>query len=242
MERSRSNRWLIPKRIKRNSSTGSDLALDAKRMTEALHLRRYVLAGHSMGGKVAQFIASQRPEGLEALVLVAPATPTPQNLPEPAKQAQLHAYHNRKNALQAIAFLTAFPPSDALREQILSDNFASAPRARLAWPTSSAYEYTSSLVGIIAVPTLILAGDQDRQDPLEQHEREVLPRISGAEIKVIRNSGHLIPSPHACGDLINAGARGFKYLACARDLQPLLIFAWLSARALREAAKSDVPQ
>jgi pimeloyl-ACP methyl ester carboxylesterase len=52
-----------------------------------------------MGGKVAQPLASQRPEGLEALVLVAPATPTPQNLPEPAKQAQLHAYDNRENDL-----------------------------------------------------------------------------------------------------------------------------------------------
>ena len=48
-------------------------------------------------------------------------------------------------------------------------------------------------MGNIAAPTLILAGDQDRQDPLEQHRREVLPRIPGAHIKVIRDSGHLIP-------------------------------------------------
>lgn len=87
----------------------------------------------------------------------------------------------------------AFPPSDALREQTLSDNFAGAPQARLAWPTSSAYEDISAVVGNIAVPTLILAGDQDRQDPVEQQEREVLPRISGAQIKVIRNCGHLMP-------------------------------------------------
>lgn len=170
-----------------------DLASDARNVTEALHLRRYVLVGHSMGGKVAQFLASQRPEGLEGLVLVAPAPPTPQNSPGPAREAQLHAYDNRENALKAIAFLTAFPPSDALREQILSDNFAGAPQARLAWPTSSAYEDISAVVGNIAVPTLILAGDQDRQDPVEQQEREVLPRISGAQIKVIRNCGHLMP-------------------------------------------------
>jgi pimeloyl-ACP methyl ester carboxylesterase len=55
-----------------------------------------------MGGKVAQFLAAQRPAGLEGLVLVAPAPPTPQNLPEAAKQAQLHAYDNRENALQAL--------------------------------------------------------------------------------------------------------------------------------------------
>jgi 3-oxoadipate enol-lactonase len=126
-------------------------------------------------------------------VLVAPATPTPQNLPEPAKQAQLHAYDDRENALNAMEFFTAFSPSDALRKQILSDNFAGAPQARLAWSTSSAYEDISAIVGNIAVPTLILAGDQDRVDPLEQQEREVLSRIPGAKIKVIRDCGHLIP-------------------------------------------------
>jgi pimeloyl-ACP methyl ester carboxylesterase len=137
-------------------------------------------------------------------VLVAPATPTPQNIPEPAKQAQLHAYDDRENALQAIVFLTAFPPSGTLREQILADNFAAAPQARLAWPMSSAYEDISGEVGKIDVPTLIVAGDQDRQDPLEQHRREVLPRVPGASLKVINNSGHLIPidQPHPVAEAI----------------------------------------
>ena len=37
--------------------------MDAKHIVEALHLRRYVLVGHSMGGKVVQSVASQRPPG-----------------------------------------------------------------------------------------------------------------------------------------------------------------------------------
>jgi pimeloyl-ACP methyl ester carboxylesterase len=57
-----------------------------------------------MGGKLAQFLAAQRPIGLEKLVLVAPATPTPQDIPEFARQAQLHAYDNRENALKALEF------------------------------------------------------------------------------------------------------------------------------------------
>jgi len=181
-----------------------DLALDARNIVEALDLRRYVLVGHSMGGKVSQFLASQRPPGLVGLVLVAPATPTPQKIPEAAKQAQLHAYDSRENALQAMAFLTAFPPSNTLRDQILADNFAASPRAKLAWPTSSAYEDISGAVVNINVPTLIVAGDQDRQDPLEQHRREVLPRIPGASIEVIHNSGHLIPidQPHQLAEVI----------------------------------------
>lgn len=185
-----------------------DLALDAKHIVEALQLRRYVLVGHSMGGKVAQFLASQRPPGLVGLVLVAPAPPTPQNIPELAKRAQLHAYDSRENALQALGFLTVHPASDTLREQTLADNFAArSSQAKLAWPTSSAYEDISGAVGQIAVPTLILAGDQDRQDPLAQHRREVLPRIPGARMDVIHDCGHLIPidRPHQLAEAI----RGF---------------------------------
>lgn len=193
-----------------------DLALDAKHIIEKLNVRQYVLVGHSMGGKIAQFLASQRPPGLVGLVLVAPATPTPQTIPEPAKRAQLHAYDNRENALAALAFLTAQPPSNAQLEQILADNFAArSSEAKLAWPTSLAYEDISEVVGKIAVPTLIVAGDQDRQDPLEQHRREVVPRIPGATIEVISDSGHLIPidQPHRLAETIRAFVLALPSLA-----------------------------
>jgi 3-oxoadipate enol-lactonase len=183
-----------------------DLALDASEIVRALRVERFVLVGHSMGGKVAQLLASQRPVGLEKLVLVAPATPTPQNIPDFAKEAQIHAYDNRENALKAVEFLTASPPSKEIRERILADNFAAAPQAKLAWPTLSAYEDISAEVGNIAVPTLVLAGDQDRQDPVEQHKREVLSRIRGAELKIIKDCGHLMPidQPAQLADAIRA--------------------------------------
>jgi 3-oxoadipate enol-lactonase len=192
-----------------------DLALDASEIVRALGLKRFVLVGHSMGGKVAQLLASQRPVGLEKLILVAPATPTPQNIPDFAKEAQLHAYDNRENALQAVEFLTARPPSEEIREQILADNFAAAPPAKLAWPMLSAYEDISAEVGNIAVPTLVLAGDQDRQDSVEQHKREVLSRIRGAELKIIKHCGHLMPidQPAQLAEAI----RAFVLPAIARE-------------------------
>ena len=146
---------------------------------------------------------------MEKLILVAPAPPTSQNIPDFAKEAQLHAYDSRENALQALAFLTARAPSEEMREQILADNFAAAPQARLAWPISSAYEDISAEVGKIAVPTLILAGDQDRQDPVEQHQREVLSRIRGAELKIIKDCGHLMPidQPAQLAEAIRAFVR-----------------------------------
>ncbi|TFW28100.1 alpha/beta fold hydrolase, partial [Duganella callida] len=55
----------------------ADLADDALAVVASLGLQRYVLVGHSMGGKAAQLAASRRPPGLQALVLVAPALPIP---------------------------------------------------------------------------------------------------------------------------------------------------------------------
>jgi hypothetical protein len=51
--------------------------------------------------------------------------------------AKRDAYDNRENALKALGFLTAHPPGDEIRDQILADNFAAASQAKLAWPTLS---------------------------------------------------------------------------------------------------------
>ncbi len=47
-----------------------DLANDGQGVVEAMGLRRFVLVGHSMGGKTAQLLASRRLPGLEGLVSV----------------------------------------------------------------------------------------------------------------------------------------------------------------------------
>ncbi len=56
------------------------LADDAVALVEALGIRRYVLVGHSMGGKAALLVAGRRPPGLAGLVLVAPAPPAPMKI------------------------------------------------------------------------------------------------------------------------------------------------------------------
>jgi pimeloyl-ACP methyl ester carboxylesterase len=57
------------------------MADDVEAVVRSLDLRRFVLVGHAMGGKVAQVVAARRPKGLEGLVLVAPAPPTPMEVP-----------------------------------------------------------------------------------------------------------------------------------------------------------------
>lgn len=178
------------------SSTGYSLnvlADEAMALIAQLSLKKYVLVGHSMGGKIAQLIASRHPEGLAGLVLVAPATPTPSLLPEEAKQQQLHAYDNRDTVLQTIAFLSAHTLPPETVDQIVEDSLSGAPAAKLAWPNEGMLEDISAAATAIRVPTMVIAGELDNLDSIEQHRREVLARIPGSTLKVVPGSGHLLP-------------------------------------------------
>jgi pimeloyl-ACP methyl ester carboxylesterase len=171
----------------------ADLADEAASVISALGVKEYILVGHSLGGKVAQLLASRNPVGLKGLLLVAPAPPTPLRFPEEMKQTQIHAYDNRQNVLQTIYFLSAIPSSSLLVEQIVEDSMSGSREATLAYPTASILEDISEEVSHIAVPTLLVAGELDQLDSIEQHEREVIARIPGSMLTVIEGSGHLIP-------------------------------------------------
>ena len=173
----------------------ADLADEALSLVKALGIERYVLVGHSMGGKVAQLAASRRPEGLLGLILVAPAQPTPRRNPEEMREGQLHAYDNRENVLKTIGSgrLTARPPSPEILEQIVEDSMSGSREATMAYPMESILEDISPEVAKINVPIMLLAGELDQVDSIERHKTEVLAYLPNANFKIIKGSGHLIP-------------------------------------------------
>jgi len=74
-----------------------DLAHDAEGLIRKLGLRRYALIGHSMGGKVAQLLASWHPAGLEGLLLVAPSPPVPMTVTEEQRKRMIEPYGKRQD-------------------------------------------------------------------------------------------------------------------------------------------------
>lgn len=172
----------------------ADLAADAEGVIATLGLKRYVLIGHSMGGKVAQLIASRRPTGLEGLVLVAPAPPSPVPLSAEQRAILCSAYQSR----ESIAFvldnvLTAKPLSDVLREQIIEDSLRGSPQAKSAWPNEAISEDISAAVRFINVPVRVISGECDRVDPFATLQEKLIPHISHAAIHIIPGAGHLLP-------------------------------------------------
>jgi pimeloyl-ACP methyl ester carboxylesterase len=184
----------------------ADLADDVAGVINALSLRRYILVGHSMGGKVAQLLASRRPEGLAGLVLVGSSLPTPLQLPPQMREMMLNAYSTRETVEMSIdQVLTAKPLKPADREQVIADSLRGAPPAQKAWPLSASQEDISDAVAAIAVPTLVIACELDRVDSVEATRSQLLPRIPGAVLQVLPGTGHLSPleSPDELARLID---------------------------------------
>jgi pimeloyl-ACP methyl ester carboxylesterase len=171
----------------------SELADDALAVIAGLGLSRYVLVGHSMGGKVAQLAASRRPEGLAALALIAPAPPRPA-VDAKSAEALTHAFDSRETVSDALRhMLTAQPLPPDLQEQMINDGLAGNREAQLAWPLGGITADITAATKAIEVPVQVLAGRQDRVDPPESLEANLLPFIPGARMTVLEETGHLSP-------------------------------------------------
>jgi pimeloyl-ACP methyl ester carboxylesterase len=191
----------------------ADLAADAQAVIETLDLERYILVGHSMGGKVSQLIASRRPPGLVGIVMVAPAPPGPLALPLESRRQMVHAYDTRESILATIREVLApdgLTPADL--ETVVADSLAGAPAAREAWPLRSSQEDITAALADIAVPVIVLAGEHDRVDPPETIRRELLSRLPQARLHLLPNVGHLSPleAPDEVADLISAFALSLR--------------------------------
>jgi pimeloyl-ACP methyl ester carboxylesterase len=169
------------------------MADDVEAIAQRLGLSRFVLVGHSMGGKVAQIVAGRRPAGLVGLVLVAPAPPTPMPVAAAQRAAMVASYGSREGVLQALSVLTAQPLPNELREQVIEDTLAGAPAAKRAWTDSGMIENVSAGLAGVITPTIVVIGDRDQvehEGPLRDVFSRFLPQ---ATFRVLEGVGHLSP-------------------------------------------------
>ncbi len=157
---------------------------------------RFALAGLSMGGIAAMEIVRQAPDRVSRLALM-----DTNPLPEPAERAAARdsqIERVRAGALRAVMrdemkpnYLTDGPTTGRILDLCMA--MAEALGAEVFADQSSALkrrpDYRDTLRAV-AVPTLILCGEDDALCPLERHEmmRDLVP---GARLTVIPGAGHL---------------------------------------------------
>ncbi|MBW3634846.1 MAG: alpha/beta hydrolase [Armatimonadetes bacterium] len=177
--------WSVDK-----SADDLDAVLHALQLPEA---RPVILVGHSMGGKTALALASRRPDYLRAMVLLAPSPPTPEPM-EADERERLMASHGQTAQIEkTLRQITARPLPDAIFQRCVEDGLrASAPAWRW-WLEEGSREDISARLSQIAVPVLVVAGAQATSITAQVLEREVVSRISGAELEVMPRVRHLLP-------------------------------------------------
>lgn len=148
----------------------------------------FALVGHSMGGQIAQWIASEQPVRVSGTLLLCPVPASGMALPEDAK-ALFRSSPGNRGAQGTILGLACKRLSDAAKEKLLDDAAGVCDAAILegfeAWTAGG---FKDRLSGI-RTPTLVVATDDPFMPPDFLRQTVVAP-IQGARLSVLPGPGH----------------------------------------------------
>ncbi|QRN97111.1 alpha/beta hydrolase [Archangium violaceum] len=178
----------------------SDFAADVAAFLDSQHIQRAVLVGHSMGSFIAQQVALEHPERVQALVLIGSA-PTVHGNPV---AADLMSYVDTLSDpidpvfvrdFQASTFFRPIPPS--FLDTAVSESLKVPARVWQASLAGLIAEDHSARLGEISVPTLVVGGDQDGFFPVSEQQAlaDALPQGSFALYTQTGHAPH-VEQPH----------------------------------------------
>ncbi len=162
-------------------------------------LKKFVLAGHSMGGAIALQSAISGLPGLEALILAG----TGAKLKVSPVIHEGIAGRFREFAPELVDWMMAKKSDHLLREDITRDVLSTRPSAfAVDFRACDRFDVMGRL-GAVAVPTLVIVGDDDRLTPLKYSEF-LATNIRGAVLKIIHDAGHvaMLEKPNEVNNVI----------------------------------------
>jgi pimeloyl-ACP methyl ester carboxylesterase len=184
-----------------------------KLLTEALNLSAFVLAGHSLGGIIAQQFARMFPEMLKGLVLIG----TGMSFTIPPEYLDMlnqdFAAACQVSSRQAFA---AHIPS-GIRERGLAMLRRNGPEVLMHdLSLCASFDSTAWAQGL-AMPCLIICGKQDMITP-SALSHELAQTITGSTLKLIDDAGHMVMQEQA--DIFNKEIASFIEKTCQTDAKP----------------------
>jgi pimeloyl-ACP methyl ester carboxylesterase len=168
----------------------------------------WLLAGHSMGGKVAAALARDAVDGdaalrgLQALLLVSPSPPSPEPMDEKVRQQMLASLgqssgSHEKDRKAARQFIENNVGKNSLLPEVLERAVAGVLQmnrtAFRQWLQSGSKEDWSAAVGRLPLPALVLAGSEEPALGPVVQQQLTAPHFQQAQVTALEGSGHLSP-------------------------------------------------
>jgi len=154
-----------------------------------LNLPKVILAGHSMGGAIALWLAVNHPELMHGLVLMSTGTSLPVNLSLIEELATQVGFTTAVDNIMRWSFSPKIEP--ALVENVKKHMLKMRPSVVAGdFRACDRFDIKEEL-DQIQVPTLVMVGDEDKMTPIRFSE-ELVHGIKGAELEVVKASGHMI--------------------------------------------------
>ena len=173
--------------------------------------KRFALAGHSMGGRVAMEIMRTAPERVERLALF-DTTATPATPDEPERRREMLELA-RKDGMAALA--AHWLPMILHPQRCNEREFIGALTAMICRATPRIFDDQIAallsrpdyrrLLPQITCPVLVACGRDDLWSPIARHE-EIAAAIPGANLALIENCAHMatVEAPAEVGRLLRA--------------------------------------
>ncbi|KAJ5119054.1 alpha/beta fold family hydrolase [Penicillium atrosanguineum] len=167
-----------------------------------------ILIGHSMGAKVALATLAESMDGwllprIRGLILIAPAPPSPVDLPPEMKAQQQAAYESEDSVRETINYVLAKPANltESDIDMIVRDSLAGNSFAKKAWPSYAMKEDISGLVqrAMESAPwkARVIVGEEDVVEPMDRVQSEVVSFLENTGIHVTttvaKGAKHLLP-------------------------------------------------
>jgi pimeloyl-ACP methyl ester carboxylesterase len=208
------NRGIGRSRILDGRLTIDDMASDALELMDALGLERVHVAGHSMGGVIAQALALRAPVRIRSLAFLCTFA-RGQDGAKMTFPMLLTALRMRigTRAMRRNAFLGLIMPERYLRQidraelagqlhPLFGHDLAEQPAIAMAQLRAMAkYDASSRLGALAQIPTLVISAAEDRIAP-PVNGRAIAAAIPGARYVELAGSGHGVTIHRA--DEVNA--------------------------------------
>lgn len=150
------------------------------------------LVGHSLGGRLAQYVATERPANLERLILVAPGSAKSLRFTTKRRAQAVETYGSRERIeqFQRAAMYRGVAPE--VMERIVDDALIASYEHWVGGEERGRIDFSDRLASI-NVPTLAIAGSNDPLAPPSRVKREVTGAIHDALFVLLRDAGHNLP-------------------------------------------------